>query len=415
MNNRLNFTKRVLQELPLPESGKRSYFYDTRINGLVLQVTSTGAKSFQVYRKLHNKPVRVTLGKFPDLTIAQARTKAQDALSQLAHGINPTAEKRADDARAITLGEVFADYLESRDLKPYTVKDYNRVMHHDLADWQDKPIISITKDMVERRHDQLGKASKARSNNAMRVLRAVINFAIGKYDNTDGTPIISFNPVSRLSTTRAWYRVDNRRSVIKPHQLAPWFKAVLSLEAERATGKADIVKDYMLFILFTGLRREEAARLEWSEVDMKGRSFIVLDPKNRVPHELPLSDYLFDLLERRKADAEDSSFVFPGDGSTGHIVEPRRWMEKVTKQSSVEFTLHDLRRTFVTVAESLDIPAYALKRLLNHKSGNSDVTAGYVVIDTERLREPMQRITDFILKAAEIKPTANVLPISKTK
>ena len=61
----------------------------------------------------------------------------------------------------------------------------------------------------------------------------------------------------------------------------------------------------------------------------------------------------------------------------------------------MHFTLHDLRRTFITIAESLDIPAYALKRLLNHKDSN-DVTAGYIVSDVNRLREPMQRITDFI-------------------
>jgi len=63
--------------------------------------------------------------------------------------------------------------------------------------------------------------------------------------------------------------------------------------------------------------------------------------------------------------------------------------------SGVECTLHDLRRTFITIAESLDIPGYALKRLLNHKDPN-DVTAGYIVSDVGRLRGPMQKITDFI-------------------
>ena len=60
-------------------------------------------------------------------------------------------------------------------------------------------------------------------------------------------------------------------------------------------------------------------------------------------------------------------------------------------------TLHDLRRTFATIAEGLDLPAYALKRLLNHKMTN-DVTAGYIMRDVELLRKPMQRITDFLLK-----------------
>ncbi len=83
---------------------------------------------------------------------------------------------------------------------------------------------------------------------------------------------------------------------------------------------------------------------------------------------------------------------------------------KVTDASGVTFTPHDLRRTFITIAESLDIPAYALKRLLNHTSG-ADVTAGYIVASTERLREPMQKITDFMLKSASMRATAEVVPM----
>ncbi len=51
----------------------------------------------------------------------------------------------------------------------------------------------------------------------------------------------------------------------------------------------------------------------------------------------------------------------------------------------MKFSLHDLRRTFITVAESLDIPAYALKRLLNHRA-DGDVTGGYIVMNADRLR-----------------------------
>ena len=54
-----------------------------------------------------------------------------------------------------------------------------------------------------------------------------------------------------------------------------------------------------------------------------------------------------------------------------------------------------MRRTFITIAESLDISGYAVKRLVNHKM-SGDVTAGYIITDVERLRKPMQKITDFI-------------------
>jgi integrase len=78
----------------------------------------------------------------------------------------------------------------------------------------------------------------------------------------------------------------------------------------------------------------------------------------------------------------------------------------------VSFSTHDLRRTFITIAESLDISAYSLKRLLNHKMTN-DVTAGYIITDVERLRVPMQKITDYMLMQFGLKPTAIILPIQK--
>jgi integrase len=74
---------------------------------------------------------------------------------------------------------------------------------------------------------------------------------------------------------------------------------------------------------------------------------------------------------------------------------------RASTRNRITFTVHDLRRTFITIAEGLDIPAYALKRLLNHKISH-DVTGGYVIADAERLREPMQKVTDFILKTANV-------------
>jgi integrase len=108
-----------------------------------------------------------------------------------------------------------------------------------------------------------------------------------------------------------------------------------------------------------------------------------------------LSDFLFNLLSRREID-KSSPYVFPSDGKLGYLIEPKTAVKRVATLSGVDFTLHDLRRTFITIAESLDIPGYALKRLLNHKDPN-DVTAGYIVPDINRLRDPMRRISAFLL------------------
>ena len=85
------------------------------------------------------------------------------------------------------------------------------------------------------------------------------------------------------------------------------------------------------------------------------------------------------------------------------------------EMSGVIFTLHDIRRTFITIAEARDIPVYALKRLVNHSTKNSDVTDGHIITDVERLRKPMQKITDFILTTAGIKPTATIVELKLAK
>jgi len=68
--------------------------------------------------------------------------------------------------------------------------------------------------------------------------------------------------------------------------------------------------------------------------------------------------------------------------------------------SGVSFTLYDLRCTFIIIPESLDVPYYALKRLLNHRI-NGDVTGGYIVVNAERLREPVELVAKRILDMKE--------------
>lgn len=391
----INFTKQLIANIQ-PTQGKRLYCYDQRVKGLGLSVTQNGIKSFFVYRRVSGQPKRITLGRFPDLSIEQARKEAQKVLGKIAVGINPIAEKRTTKLRSATLSEVFDHYLKARkSLKPITLKDYKRIMQEVFGDWLNKPLIEITKDMVARRHTEFGKRSEARANNAMRVLRALFNFASGEYEDSSGHTLFPDNPVKRLSHTRAWYRIERRQSIVRLCDLPAWYSAVMSLANDTHNSKAATIRDYLLLILFTGLRRQEAAKLTWSQINFEDKYLTIVDTKNRQPHTLPLSDYIYHLLRNRRW-LTKSPFVFAGSGNAGHLIEPKKQMEKIKATSGVDFTLHDLRRTFITIAESLDIPAYALKKLLNHKT-NADVTAGYLVISVDRLKEPMQKISERIL------------------
>ena len=379
---------------PFKDGKKVQVLYrDNLLQGFGLRVTSHGSKAYFIEKRINGKNSRITIGLHGQITPEQARKEAQRLLGEITFGKNPLTERKKRALKTTTLGKAYHDYLDTRkNLKPNTLHDYKRCIEGALKDWLDKPLTDITKEMVEKRHQILGKKSPARANNTMRVLRALFNFAIEQYEDSDGNPSVSVNPVNRISKNRGWYEVKRRQTLLTPTQLKPWYEATLKLNQETT-------RDYLHFLLFTGLRRSEATKLTWDDVDFEEGTFVIPDTKNKEPHYLPMSDFLRDLLMRRHVMAE-KRWVFPSPVTDEALKEPRTALDRVTKESGIEFTLHDLRRTFITIAESLDIPAYALKRLLNHKFSN-DVTAGYIVPNTERLRVPMQRVTDFLKASME--------------
>src|SRR5919109_952883 len=249
----MKLTKAVIDKLPAPGSGYALY-RDDELPGFGVRITHAGVKSFFLEKRIHRKVKRLTLGRYGVLTAEQARKEAIKLLGKIASGGDPIADKAQTRLESITLGEAFEAYLTTRaSLKPLTVKDMRRAMKG-FEGWMKRPLLSLTRDMIARRHKELGAASQARANLAMRYLRAVFNFAMAEYTDAKGKPLLTDNPVKKLSQTRAWYRVDRRQTIIKPHQLGPWMQAVLSLDNELA-------RDYFLLVLLTGLRRTEEFNL----------------------------------------------------------------------------------------------------------------------------------------------------------
>ena len=214
------------------------------------------------------------------------------------------------------------------------------------------------------------------------------------------------NPVKRLSNARQWFKIERRKTIIKESDMKAWHDAVMKY-------KTPVVRDYLLLLLFTGLREREGMTLRWLDVDMKGRTFTIRAEiaKNHREHTLPMSDVVHDIFNRRLA-LRENEWVFPGFKEGMPLAEVRRAIEYVTDKTTIKWSLHDLRRTFSTFAEQ-EVSYSMLKRLLNH-SQDSDVTAGYIVITTEQLRVPMQKVTDRIMKAIRTKETrGKVIPLRK--
>lgn len=177
--------------------------------------------------------------------------------------------------------------------------------------------------------------------------------------------------------------------------------------------------------VLTGLRLQEAAGLRWVDVDLQRKAITITGEraKNHKKHELPIGNWLALLLQRYQDHRESlpaesrSPYVFPGKDNTCHIGRFDAAVAIICKDSDISFTIHDLRRTFITIANNYikGLSAYTIKRLVNHATDSSDVTAGYIIQDAETLREPMQQVENFILRAAGVIETAMVTDIGEVR
>ena len=397
-----NFTVKMLDSLPNASPGQRDTYHDDKVRGLSLRVTDKGIKSFFTRKRINGIPKMNTYGQYPDMTIDQARDLARKTLNAFSVGINPKEELKSQKIQNMTLFEVMNDYVVSRNknLKKKTISDYWTLFNNYLFDWKDKSLKTITRDMVQRKHSLIGKKSIYRANGTMRLLRALFNYASGAYEDANGEPIINSNPVQRISHNKAWYREKTRTNVIHVNDLKNWFKAVNNLSNlgnnQTRINSSSTVSDLLIFVLFTGLRQSEALSLIWKDVDLNNEIFTVRDTKNHTDHTLPITKTIKELLLNRKLKSS-GSYVFSGNNPKQALVNPYKQIKVVRNESGINFTLHDLRRTFATVADLLDIQHHIIKRLMNHS--NNDVTIKHYVQPTiERLRVPMEKIDAFIVK-----------------
>ena len=380
-------TKRFIENIPLSPKGQKLYT-DTDLPGFGL-IVGTGKKTYFAQRQIKGRTVRVTIGMHGVFTPDQARTDAKELLVRMARGENPNETKRQQSMTQVTLRDACKAYQGSRkDLSAASLYKFERCKDKWFSDWMDKPLIELKRDTVAKRHTSLGKEYGASTaNKALKTLRAIYNNAM--FTNE----ALPSNPVKVLSLSKGWFEEGVRQSVIKPNQLKTWYEAVQTIEN-------DAIRAYLCLLLFTGMRKNEGLKLRWENVDFNERTLTVPDTKNKKPLVIPMSEPVLALLKDRKSRTGKSAWVFPSSKTDGHIIEPKRWIAHVIERSKIKFMIHDLRRTFITIGESLDISQYTLKALVNHSQGG-DVTAGYIIRSIDRLREPAQRIAEYIVQKVE--------------
>ncbi len=398
MTEKIHFTQDRVRNLPLPINKEREDYYDSGCPKLLCRVSNTGNKSFVVLKKtVDGKTRRVTLGRFPDLSVNDARKMAQVALTDLAQGVNPTEEKRKQRFKNTTLKELFALYLEDKTaLRKATIKDYTKQIQSPsgFADWLDKPINDITRDMVQARRKQFTGGA----DNKMRVLRALMNYAIA-------LKVIVENPVNILKDGKLWSKPKRRKRMIPSDNLKNWYDSVIKLPNEKA-------KVYLLLLLHSGLRDQDIRKLEWEDIDFKNDCFIARDTKSHNDFTAYIAPQIKPYLRSLHESTGNGKYVFPGNNKDGLMDVPRRPITQVCKETGTTFSSHDLKRTFLTIGEAAMIPFSLLKALANHQT-DGNVTGGYINPEGKTLKAATFKIADYIHQ--HVTPDLeNVVSINKT-
>jgi len=408
----IKLTKRSIERIDAPDpSGKQTLYWDTDLKGFGLLISGTSnSKTYVVQRRLKDgRTRRLTIGPANVFELDKARELAEAQLGELYLGKDPKAQRSAK--HRITLRSALDQYLEARaTLRQSSRDNYRQAIQKRLEDWLDKPVLAITAEMVIERHREVQSEIEIRetarrkaddeserripitghatANSMMRALRAVWNFAYDRARRADPDMGALFNPVVALRQERAWFPAPRRDTFVRADQLPEFYKAVSALPNR-------IGSDYIKLLLFTGLRRTEAAELRWDDVDFAARVIRLpgVRTKNGSKLNLPMTDFVSDLIVARRALGRDGDYVFPGNGKSDHLAEPKSFLNEVAEACGVRVGAHDLRRTFITVAADVAISPMALKALVNHSLGG-DVTEGYARLTTEQLRRPAQMICD---------------------
>ena len=399
MSEPFNFTKASIESLGLPSPGQRAVYRDAKAKGLQLRVSAHGVKTFSVFRRIKGgPPERVTLGRYPQMTIEQARRKAAEINAAIEFGANPAQAKRAHKAE-LTFADLFADYLE-RHAKPNKrtweedVEKYQRHIENTLGR---KPLSLITRGDIAGIHATLTRASKPTTAN--RVL-ALISSILGRGVEWG---FLDSNPAKGIRRNVE----KSRDRFLQSDELPRFFQAL-------AEEENDTVRDYFLLSLLTGARRSNVLAMRWTDINMNEQLWRIPDTKNGTPQNVTLTAEAMVILKARRINAApDAVYVLPGPGKTGHYVEPRKGWERIVKRAHLsEIRIHDLRRTLGSWQAKTGASLAIIGKSLNHK--NHQTTAIYARLDLDPVRQSVSAATAAMFEPGGLNES-NVVPLKRSQ
>ncbi len=278
----------------LPFEGAGYVVRDTKVTGFMVAVNKTG-RSYKIQRDLWRgqrgrrqliKTVRHTLGSTDDLTLDQARLKAEDVIRQIRLGIDPNQPAVEQKTEGWTVDILFDEYvadLRQRERSERTVVDVLASRDRYLADWKKLPLTSLTRSMVRAKHQELSETrGKVTANHVMRDFRAAYNLALRIIDDPDQLPD---NPVKAVTFNKE----RRKNAVIMPEDLADWWVKIQGLPSPLRRTMHELG-------IYSGLRPGTLVSLRRDWINLGNRAISIPKMKSGRSFDLPLSGHMLDVV-----------------------------------------------------------------------------------------------------------------------
>ena len=426
--NRVRLTAGRVDAFTCPAGKSQAFLWDTEAPALALRVTPTGRKTYVFESRLNGATLRLSIGTAADWPLEKARGEAQrlkvlvdsgqdprelerqQQAAQAAERAAAVAKVKADKVAAVTVGEVWADYLEKR--RPFW-GDLHYRDHIDKAKagglpsgrrgggkqlTKPGPLAALMplalKDLdqatIERWAADEGKTRPSSARLAWRLLTVFLTWCAEQPEYAALLP--DKNPAKTKKAREALGKAGTKSDVLQREQLAAWFAAVQQIQNP-------VIAACLQMMLLTGARPGEVLALRWEDVNTQWKGISIRD-KVEGTREIPATPYMLHLLA---ALPRRNEWVFSSPTSaSGCLTEPNNPHTRACNAAGLEgLTLHGLRRSFASLTEWLEVPAGVVAQIQGHKP-SATAEKHYKVRPLELLRVHHERIEAWILEQAGI-------------
>jgi integrase len=394
----MRLTAALARSLDCPPDKSEKTYFDDDAPGFGLRVRPSGVRTWLYQYAVAGKTRKVSLGAPNVVDIAKARLAAKGLAAQVRLGRDPATEKNEARARAAeTMGALLPRYMERQRARsrPATIRATERNLLVYLKPLHGLPVARIDRRAIAKRLMEIAENSGPASSNLARASLSAFMTWCAKAGFIDSNPV--------AFTDKAIEAGERTR--------------VLSDEEIRRIWLALSDDDYggiMRLLVLTGVRREEAGGLRWSEIDFEAAT-IALPPartKNKREFIIPLPPQALAILAARAGGRRSAEFVFSGvrGGPFRNWSHGKRDLDQrlaAAGEALPPWTVHDFRRTLSTALhERFNVLPHIVEAILGHVGGHKRGVAGVynkALYLTER-RRALERWADHIMSLASGEP-----------